>query len=170
MLDSNCFVLGSEVESFEHKFATFCRAKHCVGVGSGLAALHLMMLAAGIGPGDQVIVASNSYIATVLAVIATGATPVFVEPDISTYNLDPGKVHLAITSATKAILSTDMYGQPADVPALPACALPFNQTEVAAAHAQTRSHINHMSLSILRMPTDGRPCQGCGWKQYSLVV
>lgn len=115
VLASGWYIGGPEVEAFEHAFADYCEASHCVGVANGLDALQLALRALGIGEGDEVIVASNSYIATVLAVTMVGATPVFVEPDSATYNLDPTKVAVAITNRTKAILPTHLYGQPADL-------------------------------------------------------
>jgi dTDP-4-amino-4,6-dideoxygalactose transaminase len=112
---SGWYVLGKEVESFESEFATYCETKHCVGVGNGLDALHLIVRAYGIGPGDEVIVPANTYIATWLAVTHAGATPVPIEPIESTYNIDPSKIESAITSKTKAILIVHLYGQPADM-------------------------------------------------------
>ena len=91
------YVLGREVEVFEQDFASYCEAKHCVGVANGLDALHLILRAYEIGPGDEVIVPSNTYIATWLAVSYAGATPVPVEPDARTANIDPAKIESAIT-------------------------------------------------------------------------
>lgn len=112
---SGWYIGGPEVEAFEQAFADYCEARHCVGVGNGLDALHLALRAMDVGPGDEVIVASNSYIATLLAVSMTGATPVLVEPDPATHNLDPSRIEVAITPKTKAILPTHLYGQPADL-------------------------------------------------------
>jgi dTDP-4-amino-4,6-dideoxygalactose transaminase len=109
------YVLGQEVEAFEQEYATYCGAKHCVGVANGLEALHLILRACGIGAGDEVIVPSNTYIATWLAVSYVGATPVPVEPDPKTFNLDPGRIEAAITRRTKAIMPVHLYGQPADL-------------------------------------------------------
>src|SRR5215467_12307264 len=109
------YILGREVEAFEQEFAFYCGAKHCVGVGNGLEALHLILRAYGIGEGDEVIVPSNTYIATWLAVSYADATPVPVEPDPRTFNLDPAKIERAITPRTKAILPVHLYGQPADM-------------------------------------------------------
>ena len=109
------FVLGQEVESFEREFAGYCGVKHCVGVGNGLEALHLILRAYGIAAGDEVIVPSNTYIATWLAVSHVGATPVPVEPDPATFNLDPSRIEAAITRRTKAIMPVHLYGQPADM-------------------------------------------------------
>jgi len=114
-LDSGCYILGPEVESFEAEYATYCEAKYCVGVANGLDALHLSLLAVGVGLGDEVIVPSNTYIATWLAVSQCGAIPVPVEPDESTYNINPELIESAITSKTKAILLVHLYGQPADL-------------------------------------------------------
>lgn len=115
VMDSGWYVLGKEVESFESEFATYCNAQHCVGVANGLDALHLIVRAYGIGPGDEVIVPANTYIATWLAVTHAGATPVPVEPDENTYNIDPRRIEQAITPSTKAILVVHLYGQPADM-------------------------------------------------------
>jgi dTDP-4-amino-4,6-dideoxygalactose transaminase len=115
VLSSGWYIRGPETLAFEHEFADYCGAEHCVGVGNGLDALHLALRAMGIGSGDEVILASNSYIATVLAVSYCGATPVFVEPDPRTYNLDPARIESAITERSKALLPTHLYGQPADL-------------------------------------------------------
>jgi dTDP-4-amino-4,6-dideoxygalactose transaminase len=109
------YILGKEVEAFENEFAAYCGVKHCIGVGNGLEALHLILRAYDIGEGDEVIVPSNTYIATWLAVSYTGATPIPVEPDSRTCNLDPGRVEAAITPRTKAIMPVHLYGQPADM-------------------------------------------------------
>ncbi len=109
------YVLGQEVEAFEQEYATYCGVKHCVGVANGLEALHLILRACGIGSGDEVIVPSNTYIATWLAVSYAGATPVPVEPDPKTFNLDPGRIEAAITRRTKVIMPVHLYGQPADM-------------------------------------------------------
>ena len=109
------YVLGREVEAFEREFADYCGVKHCVGVGNGLEALHLTLRAYGIAENDEVIVPSNTYIATWLAVSYVGATPVPVEPDAKTFNLDPNRIEAAITRRTKAIMPVHLYGQPADM-------------------------------------------------------
>jgi len=109
------YVLGPEVEAFEREFAEYCGVAHCVGVGNGLEALHLALRAYGIGKNDEVIVPSNTYIATWLAVSYAGATPVPVEPDAKTFNLDPNRIEAAITPRTKAIMPVHLYGQPADM-------------------------------------------------------
>ena len=115
VLDSGWFVLGKEVEAFERLFAERCGAAHCVGVSNGLDALHLILRAYGITEGDEVIVPSNTYIATWLAVSYAGARPVPVEPVERTYNLDPERVEAAITPRTRAILAVHLYGQAADM-------------------------------------------------------
>jgi len=115
VLDSGWYILGSEVEAFEAEYAKDVGAKHCIGVANGLDALHLALRAMGVGLGDEVIVPSNTYIATWLAVSYAGATPVPVEPDEHTYNLDPAKIEAAITPRTKVILPVHLYGQPADL-------------------------------------------------------
>ncbi|WP_338115407.1 DegT/DnrJ/EryC1/StrS family aminotransferase [Thiocystis minor] len=115
VLNSGWYILGPEVEAFEADYATYCEADHCIGVANGLDALHLALRALDVGPGDEVIVPSNTYIATWLAVSQCGATPVPVEPDEHTYNLDPNRIEAAITPRTKAILPVHLYGQPADL-------------------------------------------------------
>lgn len=115
VLDSGWYILGEEVEAFESEWAAYCEAKHAVGLANGLDALHLALLALGAGPGDEVIVPSNTYIATWLAVSQCGATPVPVEPDERTYNIDPARIEAAITPRTKVILPVHLYGQPADL-------------------------------------------------------
>jgi dTDP-4-amino-4,6-dideoxygalactose transaminase len=115
VMESGWYILGEEVEAFEREFAAYCGARYCVGVGNGLEALHLILRASGIGPGDEVIVAANTYIATWLAVSYAGATPVPVEPDPRTYNLDPARLAAALTPRTRAIMPVHLYGQPADM-------------------------------------------------------
>lgn len=112
---SGRYILGPEVEAFEAQFAAYCGVSRAVGVGNGLDALHLALLATGIQPGDEVIVASNTFIATWLAVTYAGGVPVPVEPDPATHNLEPSRIEAAITPRTRAILPTHMYGQPADL-------------------------------------------------------
>jgi dTDP-4-amino-4,6-dideoxygalactose transaminase len=115
VMESGWFITGAEVEAFEHEFAEYSGVKHCIGVGNGLEALHLILRAYGIGEGDEVIVPANTYIATWLAVSYAGAVPNPVEPDLHTYNLDPNLLEAAITLRTKAIIPVHLYGQPADM-------------------------------------------------------
>lgn len=115
VMDSGWYVLGPEVEAFETEYAKYCQASYTVGVANGLDALHLALLAMDVGPGDEVIVPSNTYIATWLAVSQCGATPVPVEPIEATYNIDPSLIEAAITARTKVILPVHLYGQPADL-------------------------------------------------------
>lgn len=115
VMESGWYILGQEVEAFESEFAAYCGVQHCIGVGNGLDALHIILKALDIGPGDEVIVPSNTYIATWLAVSYAGATPVPVEPDERTFNIDPARIEETITSRTKAIMPVHLYGQPADM-------------------------------------------------------
>ena len=115
VVSSGWFIGGSEVDQFEADYAQYCGAAECVGVANGLDALHLALRAMGVGLGDEVIVPSNTYIATWLAVSQCGATPVPVEPDARTYNIDPALIEAAITPRTKVILPVHLYGQPADM-------------------------------------------------------
>jgi dTDP-4-amino-4,6-dideoxygalactose transaminase len=115
VMRSGWYVLGDECSRFEAAFAEYCGSENCVGVANGLDALHLILCAWGIGRGDEVIVPSNTYIATWLAVSYAGATPVPVEPQLNTYNLDAARIEEAVTPRTKAILAVHLYGQPADM-------------------------------------------------------
>jgi dTDP-4-amino-4,6-dideoxygalactose transaminase len=123
---SSAFVLGTEVEAFEREFASFCGVKHCVALNSGTSALHLGLLALGVGPGDEVITTPNSFIATAEAISYTGAVPVFADIDPRTANLDPACVERAITPKTKAILPVHLYGRPADMEAFRSLARSHN--------------------------------------------
>lgn len=118
VMDSGWYILGEEVETFEREFAAYCGAKHCLGVGNGLDALILVLRGYDIGVGSEVIVPANTYIATWLAVSYVGATPVPVEPNSHTCNLDPGQIEAAITSRTRALIPVHLYGQPADMKAI----------------------------------------------------
>jgi Predicted pyridoxal phosphate-dependent enzyme apparently involved in regulation of cell wall biogenesis len=122
VVSSGWYILGEEVRAFEEEYAAWCGAAHCVGVSNGLDALHLVLRAWDIGSGDEVIVPANTYVATWLAVSYAGATPVPVEPDPGTYNIDPERIAAAVTKRTKAILAVHLYGQPADMDAINAVA------------------------------------------------
>ncbi len=111
VIDSNWYVLGEEVKSFEKAYAEYSQVDYSIGVANGLDALHIALKVLGIGPGDEVIVPSNTYIATVMAVSFVGAVPVFVEPNIDTYNIDPNLIEAAITTKTRAIMPVHLYGQ-----------------------------------------------------------
>jgi dTDP-4-amino-4,6-dideoxygalactose transaminase len=111
LLESGWFVLGNRVKLFEQEFAEYCQTKHCVGVASGLDALTISLNACGFEKGDEVIVPSNTYIATILAIIQNGLKPVLVEPEISSYNIDPALIEASITSRTKAIMVVHLYGK-----------------------------------------------------------
>jgi dTDP-4-amino-4,6-dideoxygalactose transaminase len=137
VLASGRYLFGPEAEAFEHAFASYVGTKHCIGVGSGLDALHLALRALGVGPGDDVIVPAHTFIATWLAVSHAGATPVPVEPDPRTYTIDPSKLEQAITPRTKAIVAVHLYGQPADMDAIAVvagrCGIPIVE-DAAQAH------------------------------------
>ena len=109
------YIEGEEDAAFEKAFADYCGVEHCIGCGNGLDALMLALKALGIGAGDEVLVPSDTYIATALAVTYTGATPVFVEPDIRTYNIDPMRLEAALTERTKAVMPVHLYGQSCDM-------------------------------------------------------
>src|SRR5713101_1981604 len=109
------FVLGEEVSRFEQAFASYCEVKHCVALNSGTSALHLALLSAGVGAGDEVVTTANTFIATAEAISYTGATPVFADIDPATANLDPSLIKSAITQRTKAIVPVHLYGRPADL-------------------------------------------------------
>jgi dTDP-4-amino-4,6-dideoxygalactose transaminase len=115
VLDSYQFVLGPEVAAFEQEFAAYCGAAECIALNSGTSALHLALLAAGVGPGDEVITVPFTFVASVAAVTYTGARPVLVDIDSRSFNMDPAAIEAAITPRTKAILPVHLYGQPADM-------------------------------------------------------
>src|SRR5947207_3192546 len=115
VLESCQFTLGSEVAAFEQEFAAYCGTRHGVGVNTGTSALHLGLLAAGIGPGDEVITVPFTFVATVSAICYTGATPVFVDIEPAYFTMDPSKIEAAITPKTRALMPVHLYGQPADM-------------------------------------------------------
>ena len=118
LLESSHFVLGSKVAAFEDAFATYCQAQYAIGVNTGTSALHLALLAAGIGPGDEVITTPFTFVATAAAIGYAGARPVFVDIDPVSFNIDPTKIEAALTPRTKAIIPVHLYGQPADMGAI----------------------------------------------------
>ncbi|GAB4422267.1 MAG: DegT/DnrJ/EryC1/StrS family aminotransferase [Anaerolineales bacterium] len=137
VMESGWYILGEEVEAFEHAFAIYVDAKYCVGVGNGLEALQLVLMGYDIGAGDEVIVPANTYIASWLAISYTGATPVPVEPDPKTYNIDPRRIEQAITKNTKAIMPVHLYGQAAEMEEIVTLAQKYNLKVVEdAAQAQ----------------------------------
>lgn len=142
VMDSGWLLLGKELESFEAEYAASVGAAHCIGVANGLEALQLVLMARGVGPGDEVIVPSHGYIATWLAVTHVGARPVPCEPDPLTYNLDPARLAALITPRTKVILPIHLYGQTADLTAINAIAAQHNLfvLEDAAQSHGARSH------------------------------
>jgi dTDP-4-amino-4,6-dideoxygalactose transaminase len=115
VMESGWYILGQELENFENQFSEYCGVKHCIGVGNGLDALHLILRSMDVGPGDEVIVPANTSIATWLAVSYAGGTPVPVEPMEDTYNIDPARLESVVTKKTKAIIAVHLYGQPADM-------------------------------------------------------
>ena len=134
------YIEGEEDDAFEKAFAEYCSSKYCIGVGNGLDALFLALKALGVKEGDEVIVPSNTYIATALAVTYVGASPVFVEPDIKTFNIDPNRIENAITKKTKAIMPVHLYGQACDMDPIMEIAKKYNLYVVedcAQAHGAT---------------------------------
>lgn len=123
---NNWFIHGEEDAAFEEEFSQFCNTNYCVGCGTGLDAIFLIVKAMGIGPGDEVIVPSNTFIATALGVSYAGATPVLVEPDIKTYTLDPSQIEKKITEKTKAIIAVHLYGRAADMEKISLIAKKYN--------------------------------------------
>ncbi len=113
VLKGGRFILGPEVDAFEREFGAYCGSQHAVGVNSGTSALHLALLAAGVGPGDEVITVPFTFVATVAAIRYTGATPVFVDIEPQSFTMDPRGLEAALTSRTKAVLPVHLYGQPA---------------------------------------------------------
>jgi dTDP-4-amino-4,6-dideoxygalactose transaminase len=149
--DSGWFLLGRELEAFEAEYAASVGVAHCIGVANGLEALQLVLLARGIGAGDEVIVPSNGYIATWLAVTHVGATPIPCEPDARTYNLDPARLAPLLTPRTKAIIPIHLYGQTADMTAINAFAAAHGlfvledaaQSHGARAHGRASGALGH---------------------------
>ncbi|MBI3490732.1 MAG: DegT/DnrJ/EryC1/StrS family aminotransferase [Acidobacteria bacterium] len=140
VFDKGDFILGAAVEKFEADYAAYIGAKHAIGVGTGLAAIELALRAYGVGPGDEVITAANTFIATVLAITAVGATPVFVDMDRERYTIDPAAISAAITSKTRAIVPVHLYGQSVDLHGVLAVARRHNLLVVedaAQAHGAT---------------------------------
>lgn len=137
---SSWYIEGKEDEAFEKSFAHYCNTKYCVGVGNGLDALYLSLKALGIKEGDEIIVPSNTYIATALAITYAQAIPVFVEPDINTFNIDPAKIEVAITNKTRAIMPVHLYGQACDMDSIMEIAKKHNLfviEDCAQAHGAT---------------------------------
>ena len=149
VLAKGWYILGAEVEAFEHEFAQYIGVKHCIGVGNGLDALILSLKAYDVGPGDEVIVPSNTYIATALAASHVGARVVFVEPDPSTHNLDANRIEAAVTEKTKVIMPVHLYGLPADMDPINAIARRYGLKvieDAAQAHGATYKSRNAGSL------------------------
>lgn len=158
VMESGWYILGEEATAFEKEFAEHCGAKFCVGVGNGLEALHLILRAYGIGEGDEVIVPTNTYIATWLAVSYAGAKPVPVEPIEREYNIDPNRIEAAITPRTKAILPVHLYGLAADVDPILSLAERFNLKVVEdAAQAQGAQYKGRFA---------GNLCHAAGFSFY----
>lgn len=141
IIDSGWYLLGKELQAFETDFAKYCKVKHVVGVASGLDAMALSMQAYDIGRNDEVIVPSNTYIATVLPITASQATPVFVEPDPKTLLIDPAKIEEKITAKTKAIMPVHLYGRCCDMPPIFSLAKKYNLKIIDDA-AQAHGAIN----------------------------
>lgn len=130
VLDRSDFILGKDVELFEKEFADYCDSKYCIGVASGTDALFLILKALNVGPGDEVITVANTFIATALTISMVGATPVLVDMDPKTYNIDPNLIEKAITKKTKVIMPVHLYGQPAEMSKINALAKKYKLTVV----------------------------------------
>ncbi|MCZ8531808.1 DegT/DnrJ/EryC1/StrS family aminotransferase [Psychrobacillus psychrodurans] len=126
VISSGWYILGKEVQAFEEEFSAYCGTKYCIGVSNGLDALKLILKAYDIGLGDEVIVPSNTYIASILAISEVGAKPILVEPDLDTYNLNPNLIKASITDSTKAILVVHLYGRAADMDPINQIAKDYN--------------------------------------------
>jgi dTDP-4-amino-4,6-dideoxygalactose transaminase len=141
VIESGWYLLGEELEGFEREFAAYCGTRHCVGVASGVSAIELALRAAGVGPGDEVVVPAYTWVATWLAVSRTGARPVGVDVDEATYNIDPSLVGAAITDRTAAIVPVHLRGEPADMDAIAALATSHDLVVVEdAAQASGAAH------------------------------
>lgn len=141
------YTLGAQLSAFEAEFAAYCGAGHGIGISSGTAALHLALRALGVGPGDEVITVPNTYIATVFAITYTGATPVFVDVDPATANLDPARIPAALSERTKAIVPVHLYGQCVDMDAIRAAAPGIPVLEDAA-HAHGATYKGRMAGAL----------------------
>jgi len=149
VLKGGWYILGKNVSLFEKEFAHYCGVKYCVGVGNGMDALELILRTYNIGSGDEVIVPANTYIATVLVVDIVGATPVPVEPDLATYNLDPKKLEKAITKKTKAVMAVHLYGQCADIKEIEKICKKYNLILIEdAAQAHGAKHFGKRAGSL----------------------
>ena len=141
VLDSGWYLLGKENDEFCSNFASFCGAKYAVGVANGLDALKLAIMALGFKDGDEILVPSNTYIASILAISECGCKPVLVEPDINTYNINPALIEEKITNKTKAVLVVHLYGQAVDMTNIKAVAEKYNLKIIEdAAQAHGASH------------------------------
>ncbi|WP_454871096.1 DegT/DnrJ/EryC1/StrS family aminotransferase [Priestia megaterium] len=140
VIDSGWYIMGSELDFFEKEFSSFCDVKHCIGVGNGLDALSLIVRAYGYGKGDEIIVPANTYIASILALSENGITPVLVEPELNSYNINPNLIEEKITPRTKAILVVHLYGQCANISKVKNIAEKYNLKvieDAAQAHGAT---------------------------------
>jgi dTDP-4-amino-4,6-dideoxygalactose transaminase len=149
VMEAGSFILGPEVDAFEHEFAQYCGARNTIGVGNGLDALEFALRAFELGPGDEVIVPSNTYIATWLAISNVGARPVPVEPVLATGNIDPDRVAAAITSRTRALLAVDLYGQPAEMTRITAIAKRHGLVTVEDAAQSHGATVDHRPVGSL---------------------
>ena len=150
MYTNSVYIQGSEYDKFNENFAKYCGTKYAVGVGNGLDAIMLILRAYGIGDGDEVIVPSNTFIATALAVTYVGATPIFVEPIIEEFNIDPSLIEEKITSRTKAIIAVQLYGQCSDMDKIKAIAKKHNLKvieDAAQAHGATYKGVRTGALA-----------------------
>jgi dTDP-4-amino-4,6-dideoxygalactose transaminase len=148
-IDSAQFVLGPEVTAFEERFASYCKVRHCLAVNSGTSALHLALLAAGVGPGDEVITVSMTFVATTAAILYSGAKPVFVDVDPVTWTMNPRLIEAAITPRTKAILPVHLHGLMADMDPIMAIARRHNLVVIEdAAQAHGAEYKGHRAGSI----------------------
>jgi dTDP-4-amino-4,6-dideoxygalactose transaminase len=149
VVTSGWYILGSEVQRFENSFASYCQTKHCIGVANGLDALELIWRGFDFAPKSEVIVPANSYIASMLSITNVGLTPVFVEPDLATYNIDPTKIEAKITAKTKAILVVHLYGKCCDMQPIWDLARKYNLKVVEdAAQAHGASYKNQKAGSL----------------------
>ena len=152
VLKRSWFILGEELEAFEAEFAAYCGVKHCIGVASGTEALQLALLACGMGPGDEVITVAHTFIASALAIAATGATPVFVDIDPRTYTLDPIRLAEVVSPRTRAILPVHLYGHCADMDAIMAFAAQHSLYVIEdAAQAHGASYKGRKAGSLARL-------------------
>lgn len=168
VLDNSWYIGGREDAAFEKAFAAYCGVRHCIGCGNGLDALVLILKAMGIGPGDEVIAPSNTFIATVLAISYAGATPVLVEPTLASYNIDPARIEAAVTPRTKAIMAVHLYGQCAPMDEINAIAKNMASRSLRMRHRPTAQSTRAAGRAASAMPPGSASTRARIWGRWAM--